>query len=571
MLKKIPFSSCIIFLAFCAYSFFFYQSLGNRLLNPEWTTDDAMQQTFVLHDVYNSDIFKDDIIYKVMKGYLTPVHYWISYAATWVTDSPIMGGHIVMLIQLGLTLVFFFLAIKAATNSWGPAFFAVAWLLHTRTLIERMTGGLPRGWAAVVFAAFLYGILSKRHGLTSLFLILGCLVHPPATFLCAAAYGLWLLFSFFAERTRRDGIIGLRFVIPTAMICVALAWHVVQRPPEIGQMVDFETASKMPAFQNPGGRFPFIPQPSIWEHFHDFTYNAFINKWFEPLPLVKEYGWIVIYGALLILLILGIKQKRTIVPLSLWSFLLAVAAVYLTSRQVMFKLYVPDRHLLFPMTFFMIAAFTTGCWNLATTPTGEKTWRGLTSLIVLAGIIFFSSGSGFTGDAQFRYHIHRKGRAFDWVKKYTPRFALIAGHPTHVDPVPLFGMRRAFVTSEVAHPFYPKYYSEMERRLTVSLKAHYATSFNEFLKLVTPEKIDYFIFSRQRFYPNNLKNETFFKPLDTLTKRLTSRGSNAYAYKKLPRSVDPQYPFVKFVDDQSTIIDIKELEIFLVRNPQFGE
>jgi len=193
-------------------------------------------------------------------------------------------------------------------------------------------------------------------------------------------------------------------------------------------------------------------------------------------------------------------------------------------------------------------------------------------LVLLVGLVGLGSGSGLKGDCNLNYHRFRKGHAFEWIEKNTDLKSVIAGHPVHVDPVLLFAKRRVYVSSEVAHPFYPKFYQEMERRLKISLRAHYAKTFNEFLDIINLENIDYFIFSRQRFYGHALKKATFYKPLDQLVAELTSRNYTDYAYKRLPKKVDVEhYPFLVFRDDQSAVVDLKVLRKYVKDHPEFGE
>ena len=128
----------------------------------------------------------------------------------------------------------------------------------------------------------------------------------------------------------------------------------------------------------------------------------------------------------------------------------------------------------------------------------------------------------------------------------------------------LFGARQAYATTEIAHPFYQNYFKEIKRRITISLKAHYARTLPEVLKLLEPEGIDYFIFSKKRFYPEALKKEKYFAPLDTLIKELTSRHYTDYAYKLLPSKVKlDEAPYMLFKDEQSALIDIKKLREFI--------
>src|SRR5262249_20906580 len=90
------------------YAYFFWKNLSRYWFNPHWTTDDALQQTFPFHAVYHPEIFKNDLIAKTMTGYLTPIHYWLSYLITYWTRDPIMTGHWVMLIQLASAALFLF-------------------------------------------------------------------------------------------------------------------------------------------------------------------------------------------------------------------------------------------------------------------------------------------------------------------------------------------------------------------------------------------------------------------------------------------------------------------------------
>jgi hypothetical protein len=106
----------------------------------------------------------------------------------------------------------------------------------------------------------------------------------------------------------------------------------------------------------------------------------------------------------------------------------------------------------------------------------------------------------------------------------------------------------------------------MKRRYIISLRAHYARDWQEFVDLLDPEGIDYFVFSRKRFYPEVLMKERslIFAPLNELAAELTSYDLQEYLYKKLPREVDlEEAPFMLFKDEQSALIDIKVLKEWL--------
>ncbi len=561
------------------YAFLFLRSLAPFWFNPEWTTDDALQQAFPFYAVTHPNIFSGDLIAEVMRGYLAPLHYCLGAAITWIVRDPVMTCHWLMLVQIVLTLGFLFFAVRFAAGAF-PAWLSLTWLLHTRTVMQRMTGGLPRGWAAPVFAAFLYFALKRQHKGVLITILCACLLHPPAALLIAAAYGIFLVLDLLQPETRRQALkplIIFALLSPGYAVVTAM---VVQRPASVGQMVDYETASKMPEFQRPEGRFPFLPLDPVSYDLKMYAFQPFFHRLHRPKlsfngRVYSLPSWKPVMEAVIPLLLAGLwligwlRFKRNIFPLQLLSFLAAIVTVYWASRLFAFKLYVPNRHLQFPMTFFLITAFSILPW-LALHRSGGKggdagrfrqAWPAVCGFLFLGLLVVIGTGDGLYGTANFNYSLHKKGGVFEWMRRHTPENALFAGHPTHVDGLPLFGIRRVLANTEVAHPFYTGYYREIKRRLIISLRAHYAASLQEVVDLLEPEGVDYFVFSRQRFYPAALQAEDYFSPLSYLVRELTARPADDYAYKRLPRKVDlEKAPYMPFRDEQSAVVDVHLLK-----------
>ncbi|MCB9029554.1 MAG: SseB family protein [Deltaproteobacteria bacterium] len=543
----------VMLVLFLSYLFFYWNDLKEFWFNPSWTTDDALQQVYPFHSVYHPDIFKGDIITETMLGYLAPLHYWCGYAITYLTADPIMTAHWMTLIQLALTLIFIFLAVRHSANL-SAALFAMTWFLHTRPVVQRITGGLPRGWAAPILAAFIYFSLKNSHLAILLTLLCGCLLHPPVTLIAALAYGLYLLWNCYRQRSSESKKLLFRY-IALSPIYLLVTYYVIDRPDYIGEMVTRAQAAAMPEFQWPDGRFPFLPLKSVSYEFMKYGFQPFMSRLYEP-GLIWDYALPFLCIASLIFFALkSFKGNKQIIPNQLWVLLCSILVVYFLSRALAFKLYVPNRHLQFPLAIFWITAFSIGFTKLF-----SEQKKQFYAFLGLAALIFIGSNTGLVGDGNFNYWETKKGKAFIWVRKFTNENSLIAGHPTHINGLQLFGMRKAYVTTEVAHPFYPKYYSEMKRRLEISVKAHYAQNLDQFLKLLIPEGIDYFIFSRKRFYPEALKEDKLFSPLNTLVTELTSRDYHNYFYKSLPTEVNlEKNPFLVYRDDESAIVDVKAL------------
>lgn len=562
------------------YGFFFVKSLSRRWFNPKVTTDDALQQSYMFHEIYNPGIFTGDLITESMLSYLGPVHYWVTYAATYLTADPIMAGHWIMLLQVVITCTAIFFAVQKAAAT-APACFAVAWFLHSRHLVQRLTGGLPRGWAAPVLCATICFAIYGKHYAVLLTLLVGCLTNPPSTIIAALFYGLVLCWrSFFVSdstlslaeqgklrRQTRKHLIQYILLSP----CYAGLTYVVTRPPDFfGKMVSYTEALTKPELSMHGGRFALVPFVPAWEEIKAFGFQAFVSAFNDtPEYVFSLMPWVVIaLGASFALV--AIVQRRVLAPAELMLYLLATLSVYFLSRPLAFHLYIPDRHLKLPLGFFFIVALPVILWRLSLSQRGDAEVKGPTKWIdagkvllcfaLLSGLIFLGSGTGLRGDANFNVAANRKGQLFEWLKANTPQNSLIAGHPSHVDDTMLFAMRKAYITAETAHPFYEGYYQEAERRLRIVWKAYLATDVQELHQLLEKEGIDYFIYRRNDFRRHMLPQLYYYEPLTSWVRELASRTPEEYAFSKLPwGAAGAANPVMPFRDAQSVVLDVAQL------------
>ncbi len=566
------------FLVYCAC---FYFSVSDWWFSPEWTTDDALQQSYPFLRVFDPELFSGDVITQMMERYLTPIHYGVTAAMTWVTGDAVMAGHVVMLIQLSLLVLGIFLAVSAACGGvvagMIPGLFAATWMLHTRLIVQRMTGGLPRGWAAPLFAFFLYFALKGNHRGVLATLVFGCLVHPPATIICAGAYGLWLMWDFLrsssqgraldSAASRRAWAPLWRFTV-LAPFLVVLAWLVVRMPAEIGTMATLERAAHMPEFSTPDGRFPFYPlKPVRWE-LATFGFQAFASRLHNPGTIIKAAIIPLVVLGCLFLAGVGFRQRREVFPKPVLWFGVATLLVYAAARAFAFQLYVPDRHLQFPLAICFVVGVSIAAWRVGAPYLGasaaHRWWWSYLGLAAVALVVVLGSGSGLQGSGNFNYSAHKKGGVFDWIRAHTPRDALIAGEPSLIDGAMLFGHRTAYITTETAHPFYDGYYATIKPRIEITLRAHYARDLNEFLSLVEPQGIDYFVFDRKRFYPEALASVKYFEPFNSLLREIAGRSWPEYAYRELPREIDMiNFPAMPFRDDVSVVVDVQALKTWL--------
>jgi hypothetical protein len=402
------------------------------------------------------------------------------------------------------------------------------------------------------------------------------MLNPPAASIVGLAYGAILLWRATFERgpSRRDFVSSLVL----APLFVAVAFYVVQRSPAVGQMVSFEEASSMPEFQKPDGRFPFLPLTPALEELRAFSMQAFISRLNPTDSTWKEMVAPVAAALVIGVGCVGLVRRRRVIPIEIGFFAMAALCTYAISRIVAFRLFVPDRHLQIPMVFFWIPALCVGLWralHMGWSDTSRAVgaprdtsiryaWLAVVGFVALAWVVMRGTGLGLRGDANFNYPEWKRGEMYAWIRSNTAPDALVACHPTHCDGMQLFGERRAFVTTETSQPFYPRYNLEMRRRSEVSLRAQYAETLPELVTLLEPEGITHFVFRRKDFYPEVLRQATYFPPLNVVVGDLVRRQSGKFAFNELPKEMDPaRFPFVVHIDAVSVIVDVPMLANYL--------
>ncbi len=574
-----PIVTVISFLFFLFYVIILYNDLSKFILNPAYLTDDAFQQTYPFYEIFYPDVFKGDVLTDVMKGYLAPLHWGVTYIITWLVGDPILAGHYVMLLQVFLSCMFLFLAVKHWAGV-APAFFALTWFLHTRYILQRITLGLPRGWAPVVFTCYFFLIAKGYHKAIFVLLFIGCLVHPPATFMIAVAYGLFVVHKniFGVEKERYQKI--LLFLILLSPVYIITTYNVIKKPDYLGEMVTLEEAKKMPAFDRAGGRFPFVPLLSVKAEVNTFAFQAFRGRFHDAPSFLRGKILPTIFISMFILILIGILRQKKVIPIEIVMYFFSILIVYFLSREFAFKLYVPDRHLQFPMAFFFFLFFSIAIWRAfddgkadedkfspkwCQSGSLKKSWGCFIVFVCLGTFVYLTSGLGLSGDANFNWRKDKKGGVYEWIKNNTLQTSLIAGHPTSVDPVPLFAIRKVLISTEMSHPFYPKFFEEVKRRLEVSLRATYAKNLQELVDILESEKVDYFIFERALFYPEKLGDGAGYpKPFKDFVKEISNRPWEEFAYRELPNEVDMKnFPFMPFKDKYMALVDIKALKSYL--------
>lgn len=571
--RSVPVAYLVVFGLTCVYAALFLQSLQGRWFDARWTTDDALQQSFLFHEVYSPGVFGPDLISEMMRHYVSPLHYWLGMGLTYFTQDPLMTGHWIMLIQVAVAGLFVFLTVYRQ-GGLIPACFSFSWLLLSRNTMQRITGGLQRGWAPALLALFLYLLMGKKHRSILVLLCVSWLLHSPSALLMTATYGVWLCWKTVKVDSRlefRKPFFNFIFSLPILGVLAVYGSH---KPENLGKMVSYSEAQSMPEFGGQNGRFQMVPLPDAWQEIKDVGFQSFNSTLTKGTPLAEEYLPTIVIGLAALIVLIGMKYRKVIFGAEGSAFLICILGTYFASRIFAFHLFVPNRYLQIPMTIFFVVFLPIAVWRIAEIGMRQASLgnsaKGTLGLGILGALIFWGSGLNLVGDANFNMPKFVRGNLWSWVADELPKDAVIAGYPAHIDGVQLFGKRQGYVTNEVAHPFYDKYYQEMKRRLEISLRAHFAKDAKAFLALLEPEGITHFVFNRKIFYPENLAEAKYFAPFDVLVKELAAGRPESYFYKRLPRDMsNPKFGFLVYKDDQSAVVDIKALKEFVSKGGRF--
>ena len=550
-----------------AYGILVFKYDNAPYFNPNYAGDDARQQLFQLYEVLDPGLFEGDYIYRAMKLYTGPLHELIASTIVRFTQNPIMAGHWTMTLQFSLALMFIFLAVRSMA-SIPAACVSVAWLLHTPWLIRNTFGGLPRGWAGAIVAAFLYFISTKNHKAIIALIFVGSLLHPHSTFLVCAAYSFFLAYQFLMPQSRQAILRPLIMFLVFCPAIFAVNYFNVRRPADIGTMVDLKQAEKMPAFSKEKGRFPFVPLDPPSKEFKKKALRMFFEYEGENDASFKKRVTIGILIFYLLAFVVQFYRRRIIFPSELIIYTFAAATSYFLARFLAFRLYVPTRYLGWPLALFFLISMPVIIWRMFHKENAKVQWKSLAALCVFVLSFYLISGSNLGARSSYKEGDDFSDPMYTWIRENTPKSAVFAGQPSSIDGMQLYGMRRAYVTTETAHPFYDKYNEVMEHRIKVSFKALYARSAQDFLKILENEKIDYFVFAKKFFKLNGggqvptFKFADYFAPHGNSVRKLGSFPKESYFHTNLLNFKNS----IVYQSKEAIIVDVAKLRTLVVPN-----
>ncbi len=483
---------------------------GPNIFRADLFADDAAQHTFWLYRYADPALLPNDLTARFFSLSSTaPWGYRTLYALIAPHMDVLLAGEILaaLLFLASLTLAWL---IGRAVASEGHR--DLGGLIGTVTLLcligqpsdALTTLALQRSFALPITLLFLWGALTRRYVWIGVSWLLCALFYPVIVVVLGLAGGIVLLLDLLRDR-RLPPAFWWNAVAGVAAIAIVYAG--LGTPPDIGPQLSGREALAMPEFGDHGRLQLF--------------FGTFSGNWIRNQ--LVGIGWspatILITAAAAALATVVNREAR--LPRVAWVLALTGLAVWAIARVMMFTLYLPNRHTRWSFAAFAIAAIAAGGVIVIARLT-ERMQRPLLSSI-LVSVAAIGIAAAVLVPPSLRAWRTPVNEDMERVYAYLatlPKDALIAAQPDIADFIPLRSHRSVLASTETSLPFMRGYYESLRPRLEASLRAAYASSWEEMDSALAPYGVSVMVTA-----PGVWENQTYYEPYDRLVAELKAHAA----------------------------------------------
>jgi hypothetical protein len=501
--------------------------MGPALLRTDIFEGDAAHHVFWLYQYADPGLFPHDISVEYLRT-SAPVGYRALYA----TVAPFMDAQVATkLIALLLLLWTGLLARRLGAVIDGPArelqgllcvmgLIAILAFAPQADLFPKMA--MQRTFALPLTLLCLCGLVGRRTIWVGLSWVFSALFYPALLpTLGLAAAGVFLCDLVVLRRMPSYWLTSALL----GVLALALAIFGMPQAPELGPVTTYAQAMTMPAF-GPGGRFEIFgpPTPREW------IWDPDTGLGWPPKVLIA------IVGAIAVTCYAGLRR---LMPSAAWITLGAGLAWWLALRifpeQLMFGLYLPNRHSRWVIGTFGILAFAAVARALTEVLTRNCSARSrntctfalATAAPILTLCLLFPQALG-----QWRQPVDQDlDKTYAYLENL-PKQTLVASHPDLANFIPLRARRSVLISTETSMPWMLGYFAKVKLRVDASLRAAYATNLDEVDRELMPFGVNVFVTG-----PAVWKATRYLEPYDNMVQSLLSRGrKEGFALRHPPQS-----------------------------------
>jgi hypothetical protein len=514
------------FLVFC-----FAHAEG--FLSPYVINDDVRQQVYWMQEWRDPGLYQDHYLTAYAKQYVP----WGVQAIYWGTSrliDPVQFSKILTAVLFTITAgLLFVLASRLFDDLTGV--FTVCVYFHFAFFLGSISGGLSRGFVFPLLILYLIFLSREQTVLAGILIAVQALFNPYLFILCLFTHGLYLIHNrwfplFFKERsgsllvagcTKQPGTLAslghesLILLPVMAGILLLLARYRIFQTPDFGSVV---SKSEMIGHleYTAAGRYEIVPVPSI--------FFEFIRPFLQDLPIGVLGISAAVAGAGLILFIVvsGWNSRiviREIKKLKVFIYLLfASVSLHFLAQLFLLELFLPSRYLEYSLTVFYCLSAGLLVRSAVESSKIKKHMMLLIILLIALGALRLKGVAIYDyGGQSSLYHFFRT----------TPRNAHIAGHPALMDNIMTFSQRKAFVSYELSHPWYGKYWSVIKPWTYDFFNAYFSDNPDDIRQFCRKYAIHYFVVRENDFVRNDIPGEAvYFEPFGSHIQKLKEKNAS---------------------------------------------
>ncbi|MDQ7783756.1 MAG: hypothetical protein RDU20_12805 [Desulfomonilaceae bacterium] len=549
---------CLIF-TLVAATVVYLVAHWSALTSPYVINDDVRQQIYWMQSWTDPELFRDDPLSRYARYYV-PWGVQAVYAIGSQVMNPVQLTKVVTAVLFVVTAGFLFgLGRLFKDDLTGVLTVCVFFLFGT--FLDRMAGGLSRGFVYPLMAGYAYFLGRDNITHAGIVLLLLSLFNPYAFLVCLATHVIFIAHGYAntllarpaaqpstPSGTREAGHPGclhvsantpcatrpetagrLKTGLPVSLSTLAAAAPVVLgvalvalkyavfTSTEFGDVVTLSDMSGRIEYTD-SGRYGIIPVPSIW-------YDLVVSPW---IPELVYSSWEVPIGVLIFVSTLAaavwaLRQDTRVVDLTgfrvFFYLLTASVLLYAAARVMLMKMFLPSRYLEFSIGVFYCVLIAV-CMRIAI----ERFSLGRTAIALIA--------AGMVAGGAVRLHNvglwdYSDGADLYRFMRSTPKTALIAGHPAVMDNITTFGTRKAFVTYEMSHTWYKRYWNDIRSKTFDFFRAYYSEDPDLVREFSRKYGIDYLVVREEDFEPQVTQGKSvYFEPFGSYIEDLVKGRSN---------------------------------------------
>lgn len=520
------------------------------LIRMDMYTDDMRQHISWYYSYQDSELFKKDLLKIFYADTFLVIGFKTLYSlGSKLIDPQILGEILAFVLALcGITLAYAIgRQITAGKHLGGIAniLFFLFGSIVSINYMEPFAGGLQRSFALPIFLLGIWALLRKDFVILSLSFFLAVLFYPP-TFISLGVYSALVLSVQYIKNRRIT--MGMYLLLTSLAVCFSLLlWSQHQ---SLNKSLVWTTYSIREALQ-------------MFEFYLGGSIPVFFTSWWTYIRNAFPSGLPLALFLLSFISMTFFHKRFGIYRLEAISLVLSAWFCYALAYLIFFKLYEPNRYLIYPFFSFWFLIFPSVF--LRTIGWLEKTgfnWteniklsrRYFTILFTIVLLVVVSVSGTLVVQRVAKGQGGMIGTAPNEVYKFLhslPKTTIVAAHPTDADDIPMRSQRSVLVMAKALYPSHKEFYNEMKDRAMAVWAAMYTSDAKTILFLKEKYGADVFLVNRQIYQNDPIK----YKPFDLIINKFKASVGD-----KKPLLLFPPKEAVLYKNGDFLVLDLKKLE-----------